>query len=250
MSRSRSLDGLDPALRTALTPLLDDLIASYPTTLRSVCLYGSGATADFVHRRSNLNCLVVLERVDLPALRQAAVHWPRWRALGVIAPLLLTLDQIRSSLDVFPLEYLEMKARHLCLHGEDPLIDLTFTPSAVRQQCERELRGKLITLREGFIETGHDSKALESLLLRAFSALQRILLGLVWLNRRSLPSTRKELFSLIEEIFRIPTEPFRSLDGLKRGTARLSSAELEELFGQLHDSLDRLTQAVDQMIPS
>lgn len=247
MSRPSSLDELPPALRAPLRTLLDDLIACYGPTLRSVCLYGSGATQEYVHRRSHVTLLVVLAEVGLSELRQAALRAPRWQALGVVTPLLLTPQQIRSSLDVYPLEFLEMKARHHCLHGENPLTDLAFTPAAVRQQCERELIGKLITLREGFIEHGSNTKALESLLLRAFRALRPVLRGLVWLNRQSLPPTTPELFSLVEGSFGISAEAFRSLYAMKQGTSRLAPAQLEALFGQLHDTLGRLSQVVDQL---
>ena len=247
MSGPSSLDELPPALRAPLQTLLNDLIACYGPTLRSVCLYGSGATKEYVHRRSHVTLLVVLAEVGLSDLRQAALHAPRWQALGVVTPLLLTPQQIRSSLDVYPLEFLEMKAHHLCLHGENPLADLAFAPAAVRQQCERELIGKLITLREGFIEHGSNAKALESLLLRAFRALRPVLRGLVWLNQRSLPSTTPELFALVEGSFSISADAFRSLYALKQGTSRLAPAQLEALFDQLHDTLGRLAQVVDQL---
>ena len=250
MSRPHSLDALPQALRAPLSTLLDDLVASYSANLRAVCLYGSGATEEFVHRRSTPRILVVLDVVDAAAVRQAALHWPRWRSLGVVAPLFLTLEQIRSSLDVFPLEFLEMQARHLTLLGEDPLADLTFGPAAVRQQCERELRGSLITIREGFIETGHDAKALESLLLRAFSGIQRILLGLLWLRKKTAPPTNKELLTKVEEAFGVSTEPFRELHALKQGASKPAAHELEALFGRLHDALDRLVQAVDRLVPA
>ena len=190
---------------------------------------------------------MVLDVIDLAVLRQAALHAPRWRTLGVVAPLLLTPDQIRSSLDAFPLEYLEMKARHHSLYGEDPLTSLAFTPAAVRLQCERELRGKLITLREGFIEHGESASRLESLLLQGFNALLPTLRGLLWLKRGVLPSSNTDLFSLIEESFGISTEVFRSLHALKRRTTQFVPAQLEALFGQLHDTLDRLTQVVNQL---
>ncbi|HLC40186.1 MAG TPA: hypothetical protein VJO34_01005 [Methylomirabilota bacterium] len=250
MSGPSSLDELPPALRAPLNTLLNDLIASYGSTLRSVCLYGSGATQEYVHRRSAVTLLVVLAEVGLAELHQAALHAPRWRALGVVTPLLLTPQQIRSSLDVYPLELLEMKAHHHCLYGENPLTDLVFPPAAVRQQCERELMGKLITLREGFIEHGSDAQALESLLIRAFRALRPVLRGLVWFSGRSLPSSTPELFTLVEGSFGISVEAFRTLYALKQGTSQLVPAQLEALFDQLHETLGRLAEVVDQLHPA
>jgi hypothetical protein len=74
-----------------------------------------------------------------------------------------------------------------------------------------------------------------------------VLRGLVWLNRQSLPPTTPELFSLVEGSFGISIEAFRSLYAMKQGTSRLAPAQLETLFGELHDALGRLSQVVDQL---
>jgi len=50
-------------------------------------------------------------------------------------------DELVASADVFALEIAEWKARHVVLHGDDPLAALTPTPAHLRHGIEMELRG-------------------------------------------------------------------------------------------------------------
>jgi hypothetical protein len=58
-------------------------------------------------------------------------------------PLFLTRSDLSSSLDSYPIEFLNMKNRYRLVYGEDVLQKLSFNPLAVRLQIERELKGKL-----------------------------------------------------------------------------------------------------------
>lgn len=56
--------------------------------------------------------------------------------------------EIVKSLDTFPLEYLHISSRNAVLCGIPPLSGFTPDRGALRLQCERELRGVLIHLRQ------------------------------------------------------------------------------------------------------
>src|SRR3972149_707995 len=161
-----------PSADRHLDPVLADLRRLYGDNLRAVCLYGSGATSDFVPGRSNINLLVVLNRVGLEELRLAIPCLPRWTRFGVVPPLFQSWHAFRRSSDVFPPEGLELRARHRLLWGEDPFDGVVPpTRESVRRQCEQELRGKVIHLREAFLEAGSDARQLRALLDRILPAL-------------------------------------------------------------------------------
>ena len=130
-----------------------DMQGGWGPDLVWVILYGSAARDDFVPRRSDYNFLVVVKDVAPDRLRTLGDAAGRWRKDRVAAPVFMRPEMIPTALDSYPLEFLTMKAAYRVLHGEDPLRELSLRPEDVRLQCERELRGKLLHLRAGAIDT-------------------------------------------------------------------------------------------------
>ena len=67
-------------------------------------------------------------------------------------PLFMTKRNMDMSLDSFPIEWLEIQERHLLLEGEDVVGTLEVPQTYLRLQCEHELRGKLIQLRQAYLD--------------------------------------------------------------------------------------------------
>ena len=74
-------------------------------------------------------------------------------------------DEWRRAADVFAIELTDMRDAHVILHGRDPLAELEVDPSDLRLQVEREIRGKLVQLREGMLIAAEDVEATGRLLL-------------------------------------------------------------------------------------
>ena len=210
-----------------------------------MCLYGSGVTRDFVPGRSNINLLVVLDRLGIDELRQAIPYLPRWARLGVVPPLFETWHALRRSTDVFPLEQIELQARHRLLYGEDPFRDLTLDRGAIRRQCEQELRGKLIHLRQGFLEVGADVTRLRALLNRVLPALLPLLRGLLYLTGEGAPPEVGPLLTEVERAYGVSLRPLSALHALRHGSPEPPPAEVDRLFADLVTTLEALGARVD-----
>jgi hypothetical protein len=96
-----------------------ELGAALGSELRSVVLYGSAETSDFRPERSDLNFAAVAAPVTFAHLQRVAQWYARWRSERVAAPLLLAPSDLTRSLDVFPLEMLDIQARHRTLAGDE-----------------------------------------------------------------------------------------------------------------------------------
>src|SRR5512140_2621108 len=96
----------------ALSELVEKLQRAYGRDVLSVILYGSAATGDFHHKHSDLNVMCVLRELDLGTLEKAEpiVQW--WRGLGNPAPLFLSAEEVRNSIDAFPIEFFDMRGQH------------------------------------------------------------------------------------------------------------------------------------------
>ena len=70
----------------------------------------------------------------------------------------MTPEYIRTSLDVFPVEFLNFKLIHATVFGEDIFESLEINRMDLRRQCERELKVKLVSLRQGYISSLGDGR--------------------------------------------------------------------------------------------
>jgi hypothetical protein len=94
-------------------------------------------------------------------------------------PLILERHEFARSLDVFPLEYGAIIADHVRIAGEDPFDGLSVAEPDLRRACELQAKSHLIHLREGFLETGGDSRAIGRLIGASADGFNRLLVSLV-----------------------------------------------------------------------
>lgn len=133
--------------------------------LQTLVVYGSGSDQRHHSRRSDLNLLAVLDRLDAATLELAAPA-VRWWATQSSAPvIMLSRDEFEDDGDVFPIEYLDIQAHHTVLRGEDLFVQVPRFPEFHRRQVEHDLRAKLLRLRSAYMRCSHDARGLEELLL-------------------------------------------------------------------------------------
>jgi predicted nucleotidyltransferase len=135
----------------------------------SVVLYGSAARGEYRPGVSDLNVLVLLRQVTPAGLRAAGELARAWVAEGNAPPLLLSAEEWRRSTDVWAIEVADIRDAHLTLVGDDPFAGLEVRPEDLRLQCERELKGKQIQLRERYLLNAEKPEELGALLQRSFS---------------------------------------------------------------------------------
>src|SRR5258708_15888034 len=154
-----------------ITEFVEKIRAAAGPNLVSVILYGSGAEGEFHPEYSDLNLLCVLRDVSLASLNKIAgvVEW--WRDKKHHPPLVLKFqDDIRTSADVFSIEFVDMKQRYRVLYGEDVLSSLNVPMTLHRYQLEYELREKLFLLRQHLIVAGNNEKQLWEVMLHSLSS--------------------------------------------------------------------------------
>jgi hypothetical protein len=104
------------------------------------------------------------------------------RKAGSPPPLLATRREWSRSADAFPIEIADIRSAYRVLRGADPVAGLKVNPADLRRALEREFRGKLMRLRQGYVASVEKPRALGELVrLSAGSVLLllRVLLGLL-----------------------------------------------------------------------
>lgn len=218
----------------------------YGNGLISVILYGSAAGSDYRPGKSDLNFLIVLSEEAIDHLDRALETVSRWRKRGVATPLFMTKGYIASSLDSYPLEFLNMQKGHVLVYGEDVLKDLSFEPGDLRLQCEREIKGKLLLLRERFLETEGKGRRVQELIAESITAFISIFRGLLHLKGAGIPASRREIVEALAREIPVDGDVFLRCLDIKEGE-KLSSSELGDAMNAYLTEVRRLWGFVDEL---
>jgi hypothetical protein len=227
--------------------ITDDFKKVFEEDIISIILYGSGAGDDYIPEKSNLNFLVVLSEEGIDNLDLVIDTVSRWRKKHVVTPLFMTKTYINSSLDSYPIEFLNMQQNHITVFGEDVLKELSLEPSLLRLQCERELKGKILHLREGFLETEGKEKRIRALIKISLTAFISIFKALLYLEEVKIPSSRREVIKSVAEEFGINSDVFLKCVDIKEDKRNFSSSEINEIFKSYLTEVKRLSEIVDKL---
>ncbi len=97
-----------------------------------------------------------------------------------IIPMIFTKGEIENALDVFPIEFLNIKKHHKLLYGEDIFKDIEVSKEKLRHQLEFEFRSKLFHLRQSYLKS--DGNDIEDLILNAVPTLAPIIGALMYIK--------------------------------------------------------------------
>ena len=203
-----------------------DFKGIFKDDLVSILLYGSAAGGEYRPGRSDLNFLIVLTENGIEQLDRAVDAVAKWRKRRVAVPLFVTEPYIRGSLDVFPIEYLGMQRRHKCVYGPDVLEGCTFDPEHVRLQCEREIKGKLLLLREGFLDAGGSARGLKQLISASLPAFAAIFAALLFFKGRDVPTAKQAVLESGCDLAGLDAGVFEELRKVREGTVKPSKDRL------------------------
>jgi hypothetical protein len=197
--------------RAALGSLLTELGDVFGTRLQSLVAYETSGT----NLDRALHTLALVERLTFEDLARCLPLVDGWNRRALHVPLLLTPAEFRRTLDVFPLEYGEIIAKHVIIAGADPFAGAHVADADRRRACEQQAKSHLIHLREGFLENGRNPRNVEWLIARSVPAFRRLLANITRLNGidtssdEDLAAAAERTIgipgSLVSEVFAFPT---------------------------------------------
>jgi len=215
--------------------------------LLSIILYGSGAGRHYIPGKSDLNFLVILTDRGMADLEKVMPIAAKWRKSNVATPLFMTKDYICTSLDAYPIEFLDMKLNHVAVYGEDVLAGLEINREYLRLQVERELRGKILLLRKRFLETEGKEKEARRLIGESLPAFLSAFKALLWLMGRDIPEARREIVAAAAAAVGVAAEVFIDCLAMREGKDNFSKAEVAAVFRKYLGEIDGLCRRIDKM---
>jgi hypothetical protein len=138
-----------------------------------------------------------------------------------------------------------MRENHRVVYGKNILEGLSFQPEAVRLQCEREVKGKLLLLREALMDSGGKGKALKEVIGRSIQAFVALFRALLFLKGREIPREKRGLLRAGCEAFDLDAGLFERLLAVKEDKAPRDD-ELTTLYRAYLKEVQKLSQKIDQ----
>jgi len=185
-------------MRESVARVVDSFLAQTDAALGSgysAVLYGSAARGDYIPGRSDINLMLVIEQASPEILRSLGRAFTGWRKGSQEPPLLISRAEWNRALDAFPIEIADIQTSYRVLRGADPLHGVRVDLGDLRKALEREFRGKLLRLRQGYATYAPDPAALGALGLQSAATILVLLRGLLTLLGRPVPSDPLELAS-------------------------------------------------------
>jgi hypothetical protein len=224
--------------------MVDRLCEALGHRLVSVVLYGPEAHGDH-YRVADLHLLVVTEDLEPETLALLAdpVRW--WLRRDQAWPRLFTPELLRDAADVYPVELLDLGRHRRVLIGEDPLAGIEVDPGLLRLQCERELREKLMRLREGFVDSRGRRRPLTRLLAASFASLAPVWRACLHLLGIDAPDHDRDAAALLCRRLDLDATPF---DQVARVAAGHRDAD-PDLFARYTGGLAAAVARIDRLLP-
>jgi predicted nucleotidyltransferase len=225
--------------------IIDDFKQLFGDDLVSIILYGSAASGEYVPGKSDINFMIVLSEAAIDSLDRTFQAIAKWRKRNIATPLFVTEQYLHTSLDAFPVEYLNFQSNYELVYGKDILRDLAFDTRLLRLQCEREIKGKLLLLREAYLETRGKGRHLQELISQSIQAFIAIFNGLLYIKGKEIPRRKRDVIQQVCEIFEMDGALFEKLLDIKEKKVKLSGTELTGLFRTYLKEVRRLWKVVD-----
>jgi hypothetical protein len=178
---------------------------------------------------------------DLTTLSEVAAPWIKQ---GNPPPVFLTVDEIKASADVFPIEFSDLEDARQVLFGQDPLAGLVFSKANLRIELEHEFRGSLLRLRRTLVISGMDRKHVGEVMLKSVSTFLVLLRSAVRLMGEKPPLKKVDALAILKGRVDFDDEVLRLLDDARHqgGDPREVVVHLERYLAVL----DKLVGWIDR----
>ena len=197
--------------------------------------------------RSNINVAVLVREIDPAFLKKCLTHAAGGFKKRIVAPLLLTHKYIDSSLDVFPVEFLDIRETCLVLVGSDPFADVDLSNSSLRLECEQQLKGALLRIRQAYLELGLAHRGIERVMSESLNSLIPVFRAMLVFKGEQPPRRKQEIIGSVCRVFGIASDVFVQVLRFKLEMRRVPPETEEKILRDYIKNVEVLAQLVDAL---
>jgi predicted nucleotidyltransferase len=243
----KNLDKVPREVKTKVAPFVEQLLKIHSDNIISIFLYGSSTGRNYIPKSSDINMVVVFKELDFSRLRSSLKLVNKGINKKICAPLFLTQRHIQTSLDVFPIEFLEMQENNVLVYGEDLLANLNIEASNIRFICEQQIKGKLIRIRQAYLEVGLKKKGIEALLKESLASLIPVFRNLLRLRSKQPSQDKSEMLKQFCKEFALEKDVLLPIYRDTRNDEKIAGKDVEYFLERYIEQLQKLAVIVDQL---
>jgi hypothetical protein len=242
----RIIEGLPGDTQKLLQTYAKEVKGAFREQLEGLLIYGSAVRGEYLPGRSNLNLMLLVTGYDAGMLKRYEPVHKRWSKEGVITPLFLTDQEVRTSSALFPLEFLEIQEHHRVLGGRDPFVGFHVETGRVRDAVMQGLASHVIRLRQRFAEVGGANDAVLILLPLALTSLVPLLRGIQRLRKWPVLPASESVIKDVADRLQVDLQGVHDALMLKRGIISPGPSEVPHVFDRYLRAATTLAEVVRQ----
>ncbi len=220
---------------------------TFGDSLVSIILYGSGARGYYIPKKSDINFLVVLSDEGVERFHSAYDTVKNWLKRKVSIPLFMTKNYIETSIDSFPIEFLNLKSYYKVVYGEDVFSGIEISRDDLRLQLEREMKGKLLHLRQAYFQAAGDTRSAEQMIHDSMVTFLSFFPAILHLKGEKISDDNVENINRISLIFKLDAELLLKLYKVKLGNEKIKKNELSSTLQDYTAQIRSLALHVDKI---
>jgi hypothetical protein len=241
------------ATRTAPAPEVSDAVKRWLAPVRGALgsnflagyVTGSALRPGFDTKRSHVNVLVIANSLEPEVLDRIAAAQREAKQPPHVDPLFMTRDQLVASLDVFPIEWLDVIGNHALIEGDDVLAGLVVPLAHLRLQCEHELRSKHLRLRHEYLASAKAPKRLAEVLARLASGFHTLFRTLLRLRGETPPAGQEDVIRRVAELYALDGAALLAAHQVRYSAKRPDTELARERYRKFLVEIERLVGAID-----
>jgi predicted nucleotidyltransferase len=216
--------------------------------LVSIVLYGSAARDDFHEEFSDVNVLVVLQHLEpssFAAISSVLRWWSHEEKLR--PPMIMTVEELRESADVFAIELLDIQRSHKTLFGEDMVTAIAVPMNLHRIEVEHELRTTLLRLRHHLLLSPDNQDELRAVLAKSITSVLTLFRHALIALGQNPPQAKPQLLENAAQVFGFEAQPLQSVLALRNQGPHSENAH--ELYHAYMSAIQRVAHELDARAP-
>ncbi len=202
-------------------------------------IFGGNLVCVAEYGKDGMQYVIVLDKLNAEVLNDSKKLLQNYFKKTKKFPLLLTKEELTDGMDVFPLEFLNIKLNHKILFGKDIFEKLKFEKKHIRRELEYEFRSKLINLRQSYMVVKSD-KEIKLIGESAIPTLLPMLNGMLFLKDVEVPEDIDEILDITEKEYGVNVSTLKKIKESKGSDKEESVRELVDLLSELGHILDEM----------
>ncbi len=238
-----------PSVADTLESLEQSLVSSFEERLVAIVHYGKLIDADLSDVFSadvKIKVLIVVRDLDIACWKRVSNAFDQLRGRASVVPILLSEKELRSSTDVFPILFLEMKRSYRVLYGEDQLKGIEIRRDHLRLRCEQELKILQRNMQSTCLMHFASPQRLRTALVRNYESFSSVMIAAVRLCEPSI-ETETDLIHIATQRFGLELDTLDDVKTLTENSGNADPEMVSKLYIAMMAAVKVAAEFVDQL---